>query len=492
MKHLKNITIVVILFLSTQIFAQDNVFLNRDFWKSNPTIKAIETKIKEGNNIAEANSNNFDAVTSAILVDAPLETIKYIQSKKGNDVNKLTHDGRTYIFWAAYKGNVELMEYLLSNGARTDIKDDKGSTILNFAAGSGQQDTKVYDFCIAHGAKVKTDVTPNGANALLLVAPYDKDYTLINYFTSKGVDINSVDRDGNGVFNYVAKTGNVTLLNQLLEKGIKGTDNAFVFAAQGTRGKANTIDFYKYLESLGLDSKNGGVKGESALHILASRSKDLELVNYIIDKGSDVNAQDQNGNTPFINAANRNSLEIVKLLFSNVKNVNQGNKKGASALALAVENNASEVVDFLIKNKANVATLDADKNNLTVYLMESFSTKKEDHFKQKLDVLTKNGLNITKTQDNGNTLYHLALAKNNVALLKLIKQYDIDVNAKNKEGNTALHLAALQAKDTDILKYLISIGAKKEMGTDFEETAYDLALENEILKSKNINLDFLK
>ncbi|MBU2940962.1 ankyrin repeat domain-containing protein [Lacinutrix sp. C3R15] len=492
MKNLKTIIIVLVLTFSIASFAQQNVFLNRDFWKSNPSIETVEAKIKEGNNIAEANSNNFDAVASAILQDVSLETLKYIQSKEGNDVNKLTHDGRTYIFWAAYKGNVAFMEYLLSKGAKTDITDDKGNTILNFAAGSGQQNTKVYDLCIANGANIKTDVTPKGANALLLAAPYDKDFTLINYFTSKGLDVKSVDANGNGIFNYVAKTGNVDLLNKLLEKGVQGTDNAFVFAAQGTRGKTNTLEFYKYLENVGLNPKNAVIKGETPLHIVASRSKDIALINYLIEKGLDVNTEDYNANTPFLNAASRNNIEIVKLLSKHLKNINQVNKKGESALALAVANNSPEVVKFLLENNADITVLDANKNNLTAYLIESFSGKKADAFKQKVDLLKENGLDITQTQENGNTLYHLAVAKNDKNILKFLSQFNINVNAKNNEGNTALHLAALQAKNAEILKYLISIGANLEATTDFDETAYDLANENEILKAHKINLDFLK
>jgi hypothetical protein len=53
-------------------------------------------------------------------------------------------------------------------------------------------------------------------------------------------------------------------------------------------------------------------------------------------------------------------------------------------------------------------------------------------------------------------------------------------------------MAAMIATDTQMLNYLISIGAKKEIVTDFEETAYDLALENELLKKNNISLDFLR
>src|SRR5690606_19530497 len=110
--------------VGSPLLAQDNVFLDRDFWNTKPSIETIDLKIKEGNDIAQANANNFDGVTQAILQDAPNASIAYAISKKGNDVNKLTHDGRTYIFWAANKGNHELVQFLIDNGAKTDITDD--------------------------------------------------------------------------------------------------------------------------------------------------------------------------------------------------------------------------------------------------------------------------------------------------------------------------------------------------------------------------------
>jgi uncharacterized protein len=39
---------------------------------------------------------------------------------------------------------------------------------------------------------------------------------------------------------------------------------------------------------------------------------------------------------------------------------------------------------------------------------------------------------------------------------------------------------------------LISIGADKSITTDFEESVYDLASENELLTQRNIKIDFLK
>ena len=66
------------------------------------------------------------------------------------------------------------------------------------------------------------------------------------------------------------------------------------------------------------------------------------------------------------------------------------------------------------------------------------------------------------------------------------------VNAQNEEGETPLIKAALTAKDTSILKYLIEKGANKALTTSLGETAYELAKENENLQKSGVDLSFLK
>ena len=50
----------------------------------------------------------------------------------------------------------------------------------------------------------------------------------------------------------------------------------------------------------------------------------------------------------------------------------------------------------------------------------------------------------------------------------------------------------MKGKDDQLIKYLISIGADKEIKTEFGETAFDLAKENELLINSNIDINFLK
>ena len=58
----------------------------------------------------------------------------------------------------------------------------------------------------------------DGANLLLMAIPFDKDLTLTDYFTTKGISLKDVDNNGNTAFDYAARTGNIALLKKLISK----------------------------------------------------------------------------------------------------------------------------------------------------------------------------------------------------------------------------------------------------------------------------------
>lgn len=495
----KNVFVLILsIVFSVPFFAQEsNIFHDRNFWKANPSIQTIEKHIAEGNDITSLNSKAFDAVTWALIEKTDNETVKYLLTKKGNGVNKLTHDGRTYIFWAAYKSNLEMMVYLVDNGAKTDIIDDHGNSVMNFAASTGQTNSALYDFLFKHGADINKEKTHNGANALLLIAPYVKDLELVDYFISKGASLNTTDNNGNGIFNYVAKGGNIEFLKHLIDKGVtykaenpKG-GNAVIMASQGLRNHKNGIEVYRFLEDIGLQINSVGFEGRNPLHRIAYYSDDEELFDYFIKKGVDVNLQDDGGDSPFMNAANSNTLKIVKHLFKYVNNINAQDENGRSALTMAVNRNSDDVVQFLIDKGADIKVVDTNGNSLMYYLMNTYRSNNPDVFEAKLKALKSAGLNVNETQGSGKTLYHIAAEKNNVVLIKRVSKFDLDINKKNDDGLTALHIAAMKAQNQDILKTFLEFGADKSIKTDFEESVFDLATENELLQEQDIDISFL-
>ncbi|WP_192823813.1 ankyrin repeat domain-containing protein [Rufibacter sp. LB8] len=478
---------------------QANTLLDQAFWKAKPDVAAVQAEIARGNSASAFNPGLFDATVLAINNDAPNATIKFLLAQPGNPVKKLTHDGRIYLHWAANRGNVEIVEHLLSKGADINLGDSNGNTPLAFAANGGQSNPAIYEAFFKAGLDVKKKYK-DGANLLLLGIANDSDFKLTNYLVSKGLSLTDVDDDGNTAFNYAARTANVTFLKNLVQKGVKYTDNAVVMAAQGSRRGANTLPVFKYLvEDLKLKPTFADKDGETALHALARRPNQTELVSYFLTRGADVNKPNKAGITPFMNAAAGKDLALVELLLPKVQNINAVNAKNESALTMAVKSSSPEVVSFLLSKGADSKVQDKDGNNLAYYLIQSYAVPRggapagaPDEFGAKMQALQEKGVNLVAPQKDGSTLYHAAIIKNDLALLKRLAPLNIDVNAKNKEGITVLHKAAMLSKDDTILKYLVSIGAKKDIATEFDETAYSLAKENELLSKNNVSIDFLK
>ncbi|MEO1259694.1 MAG: ankyrin repeat domain-containing protein [Bacteroidota bacterium] len=482
---------------SNFLLAQEsNIFLDRSFWKTSPDIKTVEQKIAEGNDPVALNPFAFDAVVYATLENAPFTTIKHLLSIKGNEVNKITHDGRNYLMWAAYKGNLELMQYLIDQGSQTDIVDDHGYNLMTFAAVAGQQNPAVYDVVLKNGGKIN-DTNRAGANSLLLLSMHLEGETMLNYFKEKGLDLNSKDHEGNGLFNYAAKMGNIKMMDKYIEMGLdhqnlnKNGGNAMIFASQGYRRYTNPLNVYEYLESKGVEPNVVTKTGKTPLHGIAYRTKDFAIFEYFINRGVDINQADDNGNTAFINAVSGSNNEIAKQLLPQTKDINAANDDGYSALTYAVRRNNEELFELLLTNNADVQVVDKKGNNLMYHAFDAFDKKEKDIFEKHIAGLRAKNVSCKGQQAGGNTLLHLAVEKGNAFLIDQSIEWGVNIDQKNNDGLTPLHLAAMKAKNNKVLIQLLGYGADKNILTDFDESAFDLALENELL-GRGEDVQFLK
>ena len=95
---MKQLLIIGLLFVGFTTWAQEeNVFLDRSFWKENPNLETVKQKITEGNDATVFNSNAFDATVYALLEKADGEVVKHLLSLEGN-LNRQKDPRQSYLF----------------------------------------------------------------------------------------------------------------------------------------------------------------------------------------------------------------------------------------------------------------------------------------------------------------------------------------------------------------------------------------------------------
>jgi len=143
-----------------------------------------------------------------------------------------------------------------------------------------------------------------------------------------------------------------------------------------------------------------------------------------------------------------------------------------TALHLAARDNKSKVVKILIENGADTSAenyFGETALNLTTAtdLIEAIIT----------DLIEKGALNLNWKDDDGNMALHMVAienTQNSAKYTKILIKKGADVHAKNKYGETALHMAAY-SNSPDIAKILIENGADKDAKDDDGETVLQIA-----------------
>jgi ankyrin repeat protein len=174
----------------------------------------------------------------------------------------------------------------------------------------------------------------------------------------------------------------------------------------------------------------------------------LEIVKYLIDNGADVNAKDRSGDTVLMLVAFWGDLEIVRLLIDKGADANAKDVVGETVLMLAAKGGNPEVVKFLVDQGLDV---NAETNDGETALMRATDWDYQLYIENK----HKRGGCCGEYEDGQ---VPAALGKH-LEIVKYLIDKGADVNAKDKNGQTAVSLAS-EKNQTEIVQYLKAHGAK--------------------------------
>ncbi|HBC76472.1 MAG TPA: hypothetical protein DC017_16795 [Candidatus Wallbacteria bacterium] len=189
---------------------------------ASPVVEAIKSKnieivkllIARGAVVDGAYHRNNDTPLHYAAKTAD-ESICVLIASKFKDIDIRSLDRKTPLLWAVAHGITANAKFLISKGARTDVVNDDGNTLLHHAAMKCGKE--MIDLLIASGAptgaKNKKGETP------LITAARIGNQTLMAALIAKGVSVNERNRNGNTALHYAAWSGREESVDMLIAAG---------------------------------------------------------------------------------------------------------------------------------------------------------------------------------------------------------------------------------------------------------------------------------
>ncbi|MDR1962711.1 MAG: TerD family protein [Planctomycetaceae bacterium] len=173
----------------------------------------VSLPLKPGIDIFEAiKHDNLAVVKQWITLDPNL-----IHTKDGN--------GRPLFQYATeFSSNVELLKYLVTQGANVNEKNETGSTPIHCAA-AFNSNVEVLKYLISQGADVNEKNDYN-TTPLHCVA-FNSNIEVPQYLVSQGADVNEKDNSGWTPLHHAALSSSVVILKYLISQGadVNAQDN---------------------------------------------------------------------------------------------------------------------------------------------------------------------------------------------------------------------------------------------------------------------------
>lgn len=288
-------------------------------------------------------------------------------------------DGVTALHVAAQGGHLEMVKFLLENGADVSHLDEAGRSALLMAIQGNHGE--VATMLVAGGSDPNTPyIDDDGESHNLLfdaIMVENEEFALL--LIEKGADL------------YYADDKKVTTLLQASHRGLTEVVKALL-AKHAASGKDGFIN----------DASEDGI---TAL-IAASSEGNADAVKLLIEAKADVNVVDKDGTNALMAGAARGQLDVVSALLPAGANVNAQNSDGHTALM------------FSYNGKNQVETL---SERYEQFMADAETTAEA---KQEVD-------------DNGSgSVIRQALA-DHIVLVDTLLKHGADPNLKDKEGHTA-------------------------------------------------------
>lgn len=385
--------------------------------------------------------------------------------------------------------SLDIFKYLVEYGANGYTKNKYGQSLLSLAI--QDKNYLVIKWLLQYNRMINDKMNINEVSHPLIFAIYhnkidslisllnknnkiyendfnDSGFTplIISYFLNNKeifkillnyVNVNEVDQFGNTIFYYSLIKEDIETLNYLIKMGadINIKNKYTVSPLHISIDIGNKEIFLLLLDCKKILVNEPNELGEIPLMTLIknqnfSKEDKIQMIKYLIKRNTDVNyVNKKNGKSPLSYAIKNKSIYIIELLIKKGANVNyvSGNTYQSSliyALRLGDLNTMKCLIECIQEN--NIL------NGFIEELVENFEKRLNEEIFEYLVRYNINNITVR--------ILRTIINENKFHLLKILvgPKFNVNINMKDKEGNTPL-VYAIKIRNKPIIEYLIENGA---------------------------------
>lgn len=319
--------------------------------------KFIVSKVSDTNRKDRSGTSILHHANSRIWVKSILE--------KGADINiRINNDKKHTPLHLSYNKPIGVAESFIKRGADINVVDTDGKTPLNLLFESlvsveepSKEQIALVNLFVQNGAKINLSIKTDEGKTLL---HQTKSAKLAEFIIAQGVDVNSKDENGNTLLHFAVLKENYELVNLLIYKNadlnLKNQENeAPLNLAIGLayRGGIYNPQIAKLLINNGADiNVKNPIENLSLLH-LAVKKNDKGFINFLLDKGININAKDSSKSTALHSIIKHfeDDNQITLLLIKRGANICIRNHKDKSSLDIARQKRKykPEIIEYIEK-----------------------------------------------------------------------------------------------------------------------------------------------
>ncbi len=397
---------------------------------------------------------------------------------EGLPVQGVDKEYRTLLHHAARHASAEMADILLRHGAEVHALDKDGNTPL-----LGARRVEVIQRLLDHGADINAQ--NNLGNTLLHNVMFHP--PAVALLIERGADVNRKNLQGQTPLDIATLAARDDVAAELIRHGADIVGPLHYAAAAGQ------VEGVKRFLDSGADVNTRDDQGQTVLHTaLTSRSATLEMASLLLDRGAHALALNQKQQSPLhlaVRVGRRpDFLGITALLIEAGSDVNAADQDGMSPFLYAVARGGfyqapwpeyPQMVTLLLDNGAEIS-----KTNTAGRTPLHEASRASGNY-EVIRLLLERGLDVNARDRQESTPLHLAAPESSHRAMfvewrkhplnahELIAQR-ADVNAQDRQGRTPLHIAA-QAGRTEIVALLLLSGAQTKLEDNQGNTALALA-----------------